>query len=192
MVRSVSHIKKNRYDESRRRFIKLGLLAAAGSAVPQSVLAYAKPDISVRSLSFYNEHTHETLSVDYYKHGAYLKKALGQINYILRDHRSGEVHPIDRRLVDLLYVLSHDLDVCEPFHIISGYRSPETNTMLRSNSQGVAKKSFHMVGKAIDISLPSVPLKKLQRTAMHLRAGGVGYYPESAFVHVDIGPVRYW
>ena len=170
----------------------MGLLAAAGSAVPQAALAYAAQDASVRALSFYNAHTQEILSVDYYKHGAYLKKSLKRINYILRDHRSGQVHPIDIKLLDLLFVLSKDLKVSEPFQIISGYRSPDTNSMLRSRSKGVARKSLHMYGKAIDISLRDIPLRKLRHSAMDLKAGGVGYYPDSAFVHVDIGPVRYW
>ena len=192
MARSELQFVKTGHNESRRKFIKWGLFAAAGSAVPQSVLAYANQDISVRTLSFYNEHTQESMSVDYYKHGAYLKKALSRLNYILRDHRSGEVHSIDKKLLDLLYVMSRELDANEPFHIISGYRSPYTNSKLRQKSTGVAKNSLHTVGKAIDISLPHVRLKKIQHTAMALKAGGVGYYPKSAFVHVDVGPVRYW
>ena len=184
--------KKNAHQISRRDFIKTGFLAAAGVAVPQAATAVMWPDRRVRTLSFYNAHTQEVLAVDYYKHGAYLRKALGRINYILRDHRTGEVHPIDRKLLDLLYVLSRDLDIHEPYHIISGYRSPETNSMLRRNGRGVASKSFHMKGKAIDIALPHLHVNTIRRAAAGLKAGGVGYYPGAGFVHVDIGPVRYW
>jgi uncharacterized protein YcbK (DUF882 family) len=157
-----------------------------------SVLAYSGKPSSVRSLSFFHEHTGESLSVAYYKYGVYSRKALKKINYILRDHRSGDIHHMDTDLLDLLYVLSRDLDTSEPFHIISGYRSPSTNTSLRQKSTGVAKNSLHMVGKAVDVCLPDIRLSKLRRAAVRLEAGGVGYYPESEFVHVDIGPVRHW
>jgi uncharacterized protein YcbK (DUF882 family) len=95
-------------------------------------------------------------------------------------------------LLNLLYVISRDLDTADPFHIISGYRSPSTNRMMRKKSKGVSRNSYHMFGKAIDVCLPDIRLDKLRRAAVRLEAGGVGYYPDSEFVHVDIGPVRHW
>ena len=166
----------------------------AGGAFPTSLLAYPrkKSTSSVRSLSFYHEHTQETLTIDYFKQGMYSKKALGKINYFLRDFRSGDIHPISTDLIDMLYVISRDLRISRPFHIISGYRSPLTNGLLRKKKRNVAKHSYHMFGKAVDIKLPGMRLDKLRHAAMKLKAGGVGYYPDSAFVHVDVGPIRYW
>ncbi|MBA3027869.1 MAG: DUF882 domain-containing protein [Desulfobacteraceae bacterium] len=184
--------KRSSHNQNRRHFLKTSLLALAGTVLPTSVWAYAGKTPSVRSLSFFHEHTREKLTVNYYKYGVYSRKALKKINYILRDHRSGDIHHMDTDLLDLLYVISRDLDTPGPFHIISGYRSPSTNSLLRKKSTGVAKSSYHMVGKAIDVSLPSIRLDKLRKTAVRLEAGGVGYYPQSEFVHVDIGPVRHW
>jgi uncharacterized protein YcbK (DUF882 family) len=145
-----------------------------------------------RSLSFYQTHTCETLDACYWKEGDYSPQALHQINHILRDHRTGDVKAIDKQLLDLLYVLKKKMKTDSEFHIISGYRSPQTNQKLREKSTGVAQKSLHMVGKAIDIRLPGIPLTKLRDAALELKAGGVGYYPSSQFIHVDTGRVRRW
>jgi uncharacterized protein YcbK (DUF882 family) len=120
---------------------------------------------------------------------------LSKINHILRDHRANEVKAIDTGLLDLLHRLGGTLQTSAAYHVISGYRSPATNATLRSNGgahTGVASKSLHMVGKAIDVRLPDVPLKELHRAALSLKGGGVGYYPDLNFVHVDVGRVRYW
>jgi uncharacterized protein YcbK (DUF882 family) len=115
-----------------------------------------------------------------------------EINFILRDHRTGDIHSMDEQLVDLLYVLQSQTGSQGAFHIISGYRSPATNSMLNKRSSGVAKRSYHMQGKAIDVCLPGCDLKNLHAAALSLKAGGVGYYPGSGFIHVDVGPVRRW
>ena len=122
----------------------------------------------------------------------YRAAALGQVNSFLRDFRTREVHDIDPKLLDLLHRLAGELDAAEPYHVISGYRSPRTNSALRSKSGGVAKYSLHMDGKAIDIRLPGVPLARVREAALDLKLGGVGYYPGSDFVHVDTGRVRAW
>lgn len=145
-----------------------------------------------RSLYFYNTHTGEYLKEVYWEDGSYVPQALGRINHILRDFRTGEVRQIDLRLLDLLYVIKSQLGTEKPFHVISGYRSPRTNQFLRKVSTGVAGKSLHIEGKAIDIYLPDVPLHVLRDTAINLRAGGVGYYPASNFVHIDTGRFRVW
>ena len=128
----------------------------------------------------------------YKKSDTYILNAMDKISKILRDHRSGDIHPIDPKLMDFLYDLLTKVDNHSEVHIISGYRSPATNKKLRQGSKGVASKSLHMQGKAIDIRLPGCELKQLQKAALALQAGGVGYYPKSDFIHVDTGRVRRW
>ena len=174
----------------RRRFLQFGACAALGLiAAP----AWAKPHPgNTRALAFYNTHTGETLRTDYWAHGGYLPEALADINHILRDHRTTEVKAIDPQLLDLLYTLQVSLSSRQAFHIISGYRSPATNAFLHANSSGVATHSLHIDGMAADIYLPDRPLGQLRQAALALRGGGVGYYPQSNFVHVDVGRVRQW
>jgi uncharacterized protein YcbK (DUF882 family) len=117
---------------------------------------------------------------------------LDDLNYILRDHRTGEIKPIATQLLDLIHALSEKLCARRPFHIISGYRCQATNDLLRRRGRGVARNSLHLQGKAVDIRLPGCDLSVLRESAMGLRGGGVGYYPRPSFVHVDIGTVRYW
>ncbi len=178
---------------SRRRLLSLGILTATSCIVPHEALASISNFISpARTLSLYNYHTNENLETTYWQQGAYVPEALDQLNHILRDHRTDEVKSIDADLLDLLYVLHSKLKSCTPFHIISGYRSPKTNSLLRKQSKGVAKKSLHTRGKAIDIYLPGCNLKDLRRIAVKIRGGGVGYYPRSGFLHLDVGRVRQW
>ncbi len=146
----------------------------------------------VRSLALYNLHTGEQTNAIYWEGGQYIDVALGNINHVLRDHRSGEIAAVDPSLLDLLYNLQQKVQGRGPFHVISGYRSPTTNEKLRKNSKGVARKSLHMQGRAIDIRLPGSELNTLRQAALSLKAGGVGYYPKSNFIHVDTGRVRFW
>ena len=175
---------------NRRKFLRIGagatatLIARAGLAKPNTPLE--------RALGFYNTHTDETLETVYWAKGKYLPGGLQEINRILRDHRTGDVHRMDERLLDLLYLLQAKTGRKDRFHIISGYRSPATNAMLSTRSTGVAKRSYHMQGKAIDIRLPGYDLEKLHQAALSLKAGGVGCYTSSNFIHVDVGPVRHW
>ena len=145
-----------------------------------------------RALSFRHTHTGESLAVDYAVDDEYVPEALESLNRLLRDFRTGDRHPIDPHLFDLLHSIRERTGSTQPFHIISGYRSPATNTMLRQHSEGVAGGSLHMKGQAIDIRLPGVPLRQLRGAALDVRGGGVGYYPASDFVHVDTGRVRQW
>ncbi len=145
-----------------------------------------------RTLAFRNLHTGESLRTTFWAQGDYLDDELQAVNHVMRDHRSGDVHPMDPKLLDLLYALQQSVAVNGAFHIISGYRSPGTNQKLRAQGGGVAKKSLHMQGKAIDIRLPGCPLARLRDAAMALRAGGVGYYAKSDFIHIDTGRVRRW
>jgi len=174
----------------RRRFLGLG--AAAALTLAPGMAAARDWSAAKRSLSFVHLHTGERLRTTYWAGGDYLPDALGQINHILRDFRVDEVAAIDVRLIDLLTALRTKMDSDAPIEIISGYRSPVTNAALRARSTGVAKKSLHMRAMAIDIRLPGRDLADLRRAALDLKLGGVGYYPKSGFIHVDVGPVRHW
>jgi len=147
---------------------------------------------SERTLEFINLHTDETLRSCYWVDGEYDPNSLSEINHILRDHRADESYNMDASLIDLLHVLHEMTGSNSPFHIISGYRSPQTNEKLRKQSNGVAKRSLHMQGKAIDIRLPDVELRHLRDAAISLNAGGVGYYAKSNFIHLDLGKPRSW
>ena len=177
----------------RRDFIKLGAVATGALINPFSALAAIVPEPnSFKNLEFFNTHTHERLHICYYRNGKFDAKALSKINYILRDHRSREVKSIDIRLLDMLHALSLKTKTKALFNVISGYRSPATNRKLRKKGTGVASKSLHMQGKAIDIRIPGYSTRQLGNVARKMRVGGVGYYPKSDFVHVDTGRVRYW
>lgn len=177
----------------RRCFIKLLAFSGVGLFLPRRSLAYlADHPTSDRFLSFFNTVTKESLDVVYWSKGKYVRDALADIDFLMRDQRLGEVKPIDTSLLNLLYSIRLKLNCSQPFHVISGYRSPQTNRMLRKKGAGAAKNSFHMYGKAVDIRMPECRTSVLRRTAMNLKSGGVGYYPRSNFVHLDVGPVRYW
>lgn len=168
---------------SRRRFV------AALAAAP--VMARAR-STEPRVLTFSHLHTGERLEVEYFSAGNYLPDALSEVNRLLRDFRTGDIGTMDPALLDLLHALRARTGSRQPYEIISGYRSPATNRMLHERSNGVATKSLHMSGQAIDIRVADVPLAGLRQAALALQRGGVGYYPGSNFVHVDTGRVRAW
>jgi uncharacterized protein YcbK (DUF882 family) len=177
----------------RRSILKAGALALGTCMFPKALLGAIHPSPSPeRSLSLYNLHTGESLRTAYWIKGEYLSESLTEINHILRDFRTDEIKPIDTDLLDLLSTIHSNMGCSEPIHIISGYRSPATNAHLHENSCGVASHSLHMQAKAADIRLPGCSLSALRQMAVSLRCGGVGYYPSSDFVHVDVGRVRYW
>ena len=174
----------------RRRFV--GLAAAGcvlGLPLGRSALAAVT---GARRLSFYSLHTEESLSTVFWQDGRLVPDALAEINWHLRDFRTGEVHAIDPYLLDLLERLNGAMQYDGPIHVISGYRSAKTNAMLAAQNGGVAKNSYHLQGMAIDLRLPGRSLRDVQRAALDLAQGGVGFYPRSDFVHVDTGPVRRW
>ena len=144
-----------------------------------------------RSITLKNIHTDEALEAVYWENGQYVPDALEAVNKVLRDFRTGDVHPIEPGLLDLITDLRARVGSSSPFHVISGYRSPQTNAMLREQSAEVAQHSLHMDGKAIDIVLEDVDTDRLHLAALSLARGGVGYYP-GRFVHIDVGPVRHW
>jgi uncharacterized protein YcbK (DUF882 family) len=174
---------------SRRKFLKLGMLAAA---LPLPAAASHKQAEAERRLSFHALNTGEKADLAYWAQGDYVPESLMEINRVLRDHRTDQVAAIDIQLLDLLHRISTALGTNQPFQVISGYRSPTSNLMLVENTAGVAKRSLHMEGKAIDVRLPGIALADLRRAGLMLRGGGVGYYPDSDFVHLDVGRVRAW
>jgi uncharacterized protein YcbK (DUF882 family) len=204
---------------SRRRFLGWGVLAAGMSLIPQSadakkrtlrtprkpLQAHVSPQPWPRrslfqavinppekAVALYNTHTGESVNAVYWFKGQYLPEAMSAVDRVLRDHRTDEIKPIDPQLLDLLYAMSEELECSYPFYVISAYRSPTTNAFLRIMSRRVAEHSLHMDGKAVDLRIPGWASHTIRRVAMELRMGGVGYYPRSDFVHVDVGPVRYW
>lgn len=174
---------------SRRRFVATLAAAVPSLAVSRRLLAESAV---ARALKLTHTHTGERLAVEYFWRGTYVQDALMAVNHFLRDFRTGDVHAIDAGLLDLLHGLAGVTQATQPFQVISGYRSPATNDMLRHRSEGVAAGSLHMKGQAIDIRLAGVPLATLRNAALAARGGGVGYYPASDFVHVDTGRVRAW
>jgi uncharacterized protein YcbK (DUF882 family) len=173
---------------SRRALLGWAACSAAAWALPRA----ASADESERALAFVHTHTGESGRVVYWADGDYVPEGLGALKRLLRDHYSDEEHAIDPRLLDLLHRLHGVVDAREPFHVISGYRSPATNATLAARSGGVATRSLHMRGEAIDVRLPGCELTTLRDAALALRAGGVGYYGGPSFVHVDVGRVRRW
>jgi uncharacterized protein YcbK (DUF882 family) len=172
--------------------MKIGTGFLATCLLPSAGWAALTPDHTQRSLSFYNTHTDERLNVCYFKNGSYCSDGLARINHILRDHRTGDIKAMDPMLLDLLACVHRQVGCSTPFHIISGYRSPKTNAELRKRTTGVAKLSYHMLGRAIDIRLPGCRTRRLRKVCLDLKKGGVGYYPHSNFVHLDTGTFRTW
>jgi uncharacterized protein YcbK (DUF882 family) len=176
---------------SRRQFI-VGSCGTLAGLFAFAATAHAHKPEPIRRLGFVHTHTGEKLDAVYWEQGEYLPDALDEISRVLRDHRTGETHPLDVELLDTLALLGNQLELRQSYHVISAYRSPKTNEMLRKKGSGVATKSMHMDGRAIDVRVPGVELKVLHRAALNLRSGGVGYYPRSEFVHLDTGRVRNW
>jgi uncharacterized protein YcbK (DUF882 family) len=177
---------------SQSRLLKRRRLLALGLSLPALAIAGPVKAAAPRELVFSHTHTGEKLRVTYFDNGQYLQDALTEINYLLRDFRTREIIEIDPRLLDLVHLIKTTAGGNGTLQIISGYRSPATNAMLRATTSGVAKKSFHMKGQAIDIRLTDIKTRVLRDAAIAIGAGGVGYYPASDFLHIDIGPIRYW
>lgn len=177
----------------RRGLLKMGLAGILASVVPiLPSSAFAAAGKSSWRVSIRHQHTGESFSGVYRVGDQYLPDAFERLNYVLRDFRTGEAFPMDPRAIDIVSILQAKTRTGRPFEVLSGYRSPRTNAMLRHASGGVAKNSLHMYGQAIDIRMQGVSTKKLIGMARGLKAGGVGYYPRSDFMHVDTGTVRSW
>ena len=175
------------------RMLRAFTPAVIGIAVAGTSLA-ADSAAGTRTLSFYNIHTKESVTITFKKDGKYLSEGLSQINHIMRDWRRDEPTKMDAKLIDTIWEIYQDVGATKPIQLISGYRSRKTNARLRRRGGGQARKSQHILGKAADIHFPGVSVKKLRNSALVREVGGVGYYPKSGipFVHVDTGRVRNW
>ncbi len=185
---------------SRRKFLGMGAVITACSVVAPAFINSASAAImgagpnegGARRISFRNSHTGEIFSGVYRVGDKYLPDAFDRINVVLRDFRTNELFPIDPRAIDIIYTVHQLTQQAEPYEILSGYRCPKTNSHLRHETRGVAKNSLHMTGQAIDLRLPGYDTRQIRNLAISLRAGGVGYYPKSNFVHMDTGDIRTW
>lgn len=184
---------------NRRSFLGLGAATLGGVIIPALVSPASAANFKggvisegARRLAFRNTHTGESFSGVYRVGNKYLPDAFKQINMVMRDFRTNQVYAMDPRVIDIIYTVHRMTGQHKPFEIISGYRSPKTNQMLRGKSSGVAKKSYHMKGQAIDLRMKDFSTKRIRDIAISLRAGGVGYYSKSDFIHVDTGDVRDW
>lgn len=179
---------------TRRRLLQAGgALAGAAAAFGLAPRVLAVPGSGrERRLTLKNLHTPEVLDVVYRRGEQYLPEALAQVEVLLRDYRTGDRHPIDPHLLDTLYEVAQRAGVDPVFSVISGYRSPQTNAMLHERSNGVASHSLHMEGRAIDVRLMHIDCADLAAKALEMKRGGVGYYRQSDFVHLDTGLFRTW
>ena len=176
---------------SRRGFLgRIATILPLALILPWRRTAAPKPES--RSLRFRHAHTDERLTVAYWENGRYVPEALERADRFLRDFRTGDVHEIDPALFDILHDLLGATGSTGVYEVISGYRSPKTNEMLRGQGRAVAKNSMHMQGRAIDVRLTGVKTSRLRDAALALKRGGVGYYEKSDFVRVDTGRVRRW
>ena len=178
--------------KGRRAFLAHSLGVAAGFCLSGKARATVQKLGTNRYLKLHNLYTNERLHCQYWSDDHYDQGALTDIAYVLRDFRTNEVRPIHTDLLDLLSLIHERLSSKEEFNVISGYRSPATNAKLSAAGRGVAKRSLHMEGKAIDVRLPGTPTSVLRQTGRDLGLGGVGYYAKSDFVHLDIGRPRQW
>ena len=178
---------------NRRNFLRLISWAGLISCSPMP--AFAAIDVissEERSLALYNPHTKESFKGVYWRNGDFVADAMKNIYYIMRDTRTNDINQIDPDLLDLIFKISIKLKSKEPFHVISGYRSRKTNDLLLKRNKCVAKNSYHMRGQAVDVHQPGLKTAVLRRAAYELKKGGIGYYSRRRFVHIDVGPVRYW
>lgn len=178
----------------RRDVLKVGICGLVAGILPlfPARNAWSAQNFQSWHIAFRNAHTGDSFSGVYRVGDKYLPDAFERMNYVLRDHRNDEIFPMDPRIVDLVKILHDRTRSNDPLEILSGYRSPKTNSMLRHASTGVARNSMHMYGQAMDIRLPHYKTSKIRDLARRMKAGGVGYYPKSDFVHVDTGKVRSW
>jgi len=188
MLKGASKMRLNR-----RGFLRLMLWAGLISYPSKSALAfidYLAPEEKI--LSLYNPNTKENFDGVYWRNGSYIAEALEDINYLLRDTRTDAIKQIDKNLLDLIFSISIKLKPQKALHVICGYRTSRTNALLLKRNKKVAKNSYHIKGQAVDIRLPGLQTSELRRVAYELGQGGIGYYRRQRFVHIDVGPVRYW
>ncbi|UYU33196.1 YcbK family protein [Siccibacter colletis] len=181
----------DQFNATRRKLLAWGGAALGASLLPGTAFAtLSTPRPRILTLS--NLNTGESIKAQFFDGKGYIQEELAKLNHFFRDYRSNKIKAIDTSLFDQLYRLQSLLDTHKPVQLISGYRSVDTNKELRSHSRGVAKNSYHTKGQAMDFHIEGISLSNIRKAALSMRAGGVGYYPRSNFVHIDTGPVRHW
>ncbi|RIC93835.1 DUF882 domain-containing protein [Escherichia coli] len=181
----------DKFDANRRKLLALGGVALVAAILPTpafATLSTPRP----RILTLNNLHTGESIKAEFFDGRGYIQEELAKLNHFFRDYRANKIKSIDPGLFDQLYRLQGLLGTRKPVQLISGYRSIDTNNELRARSRGVAKKSYHTKGQAMDFHIEGIALSNIRKAALSMRAGGVGYYPRSNFVHIDTGPARHW
>ncbi|MFZ4502491.1 MAG: DUF882 domain-containing protein [Methylovulum sp.] len=190
---AVSHTsKRSRHDRKPTPISKRNSPIPANAKTSPAIHTNTQFSPFHKSIALHNLNTGDKITLTYFEHGNYLHDALHEINYFARDYHTGSIHPIDLKLLDQLHSLQSHLGTHKPFQVISAYRSPLTNLAMHFQRKGVAKHSFHMEGRAIDIRIEGLALAHIKNAALSMQQGGVGYYPASQFVHLDTGPVRSW
>ena len=182
----------DKFDANRRRLLALGGAALGAAAILPAPAFATLSTPRPRILTLNNLHTGESLKAEFFDGRGYIQDELARLNHFFRDFRANKIKAIDPGLFDQLFRLQGLLGTSKPVQLISGYRSLDTNNELRAHSRGVAKKSYHTKGQAMDFHIEGVSLANIRKAALSMRAGGVGYYPRSNFVHIDTGPVRHW
>ena len=178
---------------SRRRL--LGIFAAgivAAAPTYSNAFSFLRGAGDIRRIKMHSGRSGESIDMIYWIDGKYIPEAMQEISHFMRDVRTGTTRAVDPRTIDIMAAAHRMMDVSEPYMMLSGYRSPKTNAMLRSQSSGVARNSLHMVGKAADLRLKSRSVSQMYKAAAACNAGGVGKYSRSNFVHMDCGPIRHW
>ncbi|HKS33970.1 MAG TPA: YcbK family protein [Enterobacteriaceae bacterium] len=181
----------DKFDANRRKLLALGGVALGAAILPTPAFAtLSTPRPRILTLS--NLNTGESIKAEFFDGRGYIQDELSRLNHFFRDYRANKMKTIDPKLFDQIYRLQVLIGTHKPVQLISGYRSLDTNNELRSHSRGVAKKSYHTKGQAMDFHIDGISLSNVRKAALSLKAGGVGYYPSSNFVHIDTGPVRHW
>lgn len=181
----------DKFNAHRRKLLALGGVALGVAILPTPAFAtLSTPRPRILTLS--NLNTGESIKAEFFDGRGYIQDELSRLNHFFRDYRANKIKTIDPKLFDQIYRLQVLMGTRKPVQLISGYRSLDTNNELRSHSRGVAKKSYHTKGQAMDFHIEGISLSNVRKAALSLKAGGVGYYPSSNFVHIDTGPVRHW
>ncbi|ROP58956.1 uncharacterized protein YcbK (DUF882 family) [Enterobacter sp. BIGb0383] len=181
----------DKFDANRRKLLALGGVALGAAILPTPAFAtLSTPRPRILTLS--NLNTGESIKAEFFDGRGYIQDELSRLNHFFRDYRANKMKTIDPKLFDQIYRLQVLIGTHKPVQLISGYRSLDTNNELRSHSRGVAKKSYHTKGQAMDFHIDGISLSNVRKAALSLKSGGVGYYPSSNFVHIDTGPVRHW
>ncbi|HCO7566531.1 TPA: YcbK family protein [Escherichia fergusonii] len=182
----------DKFDANRRKLLALGGVALGAAILPAAPAFATLSTPRPRILTLNNLHTGESIKAEFFDGRGYIQEELAKLNHFFRDYRANKIKSIDLGLFDQLYRLQGLLGTRKPVQLISGYRSIDTNNELRAHSRGVAKKSYHTKGQAMDFHIEGIALSNIRKAALSMRAGGVGYYPRSNFVHIDTGPARHW